>query len=147
MVNSSNRFSQPNRLAYAFNTFCIDIWIYKIGIHRNDIETYYLLHSEIGIYDNKIELYFITILTIIAFLTQTIFINYIIPNVTSEVHEIIAKWILYIAYLFWVIVGLIVGILMFYVWPTVQIGINHLGAFVMNSGYAGKPRVHRVHRR
>ncbi|MBS6560268.1 MAG: glucose PTS transporter subunit IIA [Clostridiales bacterium] len=35
------------------------------------------------------------------------------------------------------VVYLIVGILMFYVWPTVQIGINHLGAFVMNSGYAG----------
>ncbi|HIS89569.1 TPA: hypothetical protein IAA87_09140 [Candidatus Avigastranaerophilus faecigallinarum] len=49
--------------------------------------------------------YFINIfiLTIIAFLTQTIFINYIIPNVTSEVHEIIAKWILYIAYLFFLI--------------------------------------------
>ena len=35
------------------------------------------------------------------------------------------------------VVYLIVGILMFYIWPTVQIGINHLGAFVMNSGYAG----------
>ena len=35
------------------------------------------------------------------------------------------------------VVYLIVGILMFYVWPTVQIGITHLGAFVMNSGYAG----------
>ena len=35
------------------------------------------------------------------------------------------------------IVYLIVGILMFYIWPTVQIGINHLGQFVMNSGYAG----------
>ncbi|MBO8463419.1 MAG: PTS transporter subunit EIIC [Firmicutes bacterium] len=35
------------------------------------------------------------------------------------------------------IVYLIVGIVMFYIWPTVQVGINHLGQFVMNSGYAG----------
>lgn len=35
------------------------------------------------------------------------------------------------------VVYLIVGILMFYIWPTVQIGINSLGQFVMNSGYAG----------
>ena len=35
------------------------------------------------------------------------------------------------------VVYLIVGILMFYIWPTVQVGINHLGNFVMSSGYAG----------
>ena len=35
------------------------------------------------------------------------------------------------------VVYLIVGIAMFYIWPTVQVAINHLGAFVMNSGYAG----------
>lgn len=35
------------------------------------------------------------------------------------------------------VVYLVVGIVMYYVWPTVQIGINHLGAFVQASGYAG----------
>lgn len=35
------------------------------------------------------------------------------------------------------IVYLIVGILMFYVWPPVQIGINRVGAVVLASGYAG----------
>lgn len=49
--------------------------------------------------------YFINIfiLTIIAFVTQTIFIDFVIPNVTSEVHEIIAKGILYFAYIFFLI--------------------------------------------
>ena len=35
------------------------------------------------------------------------------------------------------VVYLLVGILMFFVWPTVQRGINALGALVLNSGYAG----------
>lgn len=32
---------------------------------------------------------------------------------------------------------LIVGILMFYLWPVVQLGISKLGVLVLNSGYAG----------
>ncbi len=35
------------------------------------------------------------------------------------------------------VVYLLVGILMFFVWPTVQRGINALGALVLNSGYVG----------
>lgn len=35
------------------------------------------------------------------------------------------------------VVYLAVGILMFFIWPTVQRGINALGALVLNSGYAG----------
>lgn len=35
------------------------------------------------------------------------------------------------------IVYLLVGILMFYVWPVVQFGISKLGVLVLNSGYAG----------
>lgn len=35
------------------------------------------------------------------------------------------------------LIYLIVGIIMFYVWPIVQIGISMLGNLVMNSGYAG----------
>ncbi|MFD1403467.1 PTS transporter subunit IIABC [Robinsoniella peoriensis] len=34
-------------------------------------------------------------------------------------------------------VYMIVGILMFYIWPFIQNGINSLGQFVMNSGYFG----------
>ena len=34
-------------------------------------------------------------------------------------------------------VYMIVGILMFYIWPFIQNGINNLGQFVMNSGYFG----------
>ena len=34
-------------------------------------------------------------------------------------------------------VYLIVGICMYYIWPTIQIGINALGGFVLASGYAG----------
>ena len=32
---------------------------------------------------------------------------------------------------------LIVGIIMFYLWPIVQLGISKLGVLVLNSGYAG----------
>ena len=32
---------------------------------------------------------------------------------------------------------LVVGIAMYYIWPTIQIGINHLGGFVLASGYGG----------
>src|SRR5699024_2532325 len=32
---------------------------------------------------------------------------------------------------------LVVGIAMYYIWPTIQTGINHLGGFVLASGYAG----------
>lgn len=35
------------------------------------------------------------------------------------------------------VVYLIVGILMFYIWPVVQNGISHLGQLVLESGYAG----------
>lgn len=35
------------------------------------------------------------------------------------------------------IVYLITGIIMFYIWPTIQYGISRLGALVLNSGYAG----------
>lgn len=35
------------------------------------------------------------------------------------------------------IVYLFVGILMFFIWPTVQLGINKLGDLVISSGYAG----------
>ncbi len=35
------------------------------------------------------------------------------------------------------IVYLFVGILMFFIWPTVQLGINKVGALVISSGYAG----------
>jgi PTS system D-glucosamine-specific IIC component len=35
------------------------------------------------------------------------------------------------------LVYLVVGILMFYVWPVVQTGISHLGSLVLSSGYAG----------
>lgn len=35
------------------------------------------------------------------------------------------------------IVYLLVGILMFFIWPTVQIGINKIGNLVISSGYAG----------
>lgn len=35
------------------------------------------------------------------------------------------------------VVYLFVGILMFFIWPTVQKGINALGALVLNSGYIG----------
>lgn len=35
------------------------------------------------------------------------------------------------------IVYLIVGIIMFYIWPTVQVGINAVGGLVRSSGYAG----------
>ena len=34
-------------------------------------------------------------------------------------------------------VYLLVGIAMYYIWPTIQIGINALGGFVLASGYAG----------
>lgn len=34
-------------------------------------------------------------------------------------------------------VYLVVGIAMYYIWPTIQIGINALGGFVLASGYAG----------
>ena len=34
-------------------------------------------------------------------------------------------------------VYLIVGIAMYYIWPTIQVGINALGSFVLASGYAG----------
>ena len=34
-------------------------------------------------------------------------------------------------------VYLIVGIAMYYIWPTIQVGINALGSFVLSSGYAG----------
>lgn len=34
-------------------------------------------------------------------------------------------------------VYLVVGIAMYYIWPTIQIGINELGGFVLASGYAG----------
>ncbi len=34
-------------------------------------------------------------------------------------------------------VYLIVGIAMYYIWPTIQLGINALGGFVLASGYAG----------
>ena len=34
-------------------------------------------------------------------------------------------------------VYLIVGIAMYYIWPTIQVGINALGGFVLTSGYAG----------
>lgn len=34
-------------------------------------------------------------------------------------------------------VYLIVGIAMYYIWPTIQVGINALGGFVLASGYAG----------
>lgn len=34
-------------------------------------------------------------------------------------------------------VYLIVGICMYYIWPTIQVGINALGGFVLASGYAG----------
>ncbi|OUP25736.1 PTS transporter subunit IIABC [Gemmiger sp. An194] len=34
-------------------------------------------------------------------------------------------------------VYLMVGIAMYYIWPTIQIGINALGGFVLASGYAG----------
>ena len=32
---------------------------------------------------------------------------------------------------------LVVGIAMYYIWPTIQTGINHLGGFVLASGYGG----------
>ena len=35
------------------------------------------------------------------------------------------------------VVYLIVGIIMFYLWPVVQYGISQLGVLVLNSGYAG----------
>ncbi len=35
------------------------------------------------------------------------------------------------------IVYLIVGIIMFFIWPTIQMGINALGNLVLNSGYIG----------
>ncbi len=35
------------------------------------------------------------------------------------------------------LVYLLVGIIMFYLWPIVQLGISKLGALVLNSGYAG----------
>ncbi len=35
------------------------------------------------------------------------------------------------------IVYLIVGIVMFFIWPTIQLGINALGNLVLNSGYIG----------
>ncbi len=35
------------------------------------------------------------------------------------------------------VVYLIVGIIMFFIWPTVQMGINALGNLVLNSGYIG----------
>ena len=35
------------------------------------------------------------------------------------------------------VVYLIVGIVMFFIWPVVQNGISHLGALVLESGYAG----------
>lgn len=35
------------------------------------------------------------------------------------------------------IVYLVVGIVMFFLWPVVQIGISHLGELVIHSGYAG----------
>ncbi len=35
------------------------------------------------------------------------------------------------------LVYLLVGIVMFYLWPIVQLGISKLGALVLNSGYAG----------
>ncbi len=35
------------------------------------------------------------------------------------------------------VVYLIVGVIMFYLWPNVQLGISHLGTLVLNSGYAG----------
>lgn len=49
--------------------------------------------------------YFINliILTIIAYIVQYIFTDHIIPNVVSDVYEIIAKGILYFAYLIFLI--------------------------------------------
>lgn len=35
------------------------------------------------------------------------------------------------------VVYLIVGVVMFYLWPIVQSGISHLGTLVLHSGYAG----------
>lgn len=35
------------------------------------------------------------------------------------------------------VVYLIVGIIMFFIWPTIQMGINALGSLVLNSGYIG----------
>ena len=49
--------------------------------------------------------YFINIftLTVIAYITQLIFTQHIIPNVVSEVYEIIAKGMLYFAYIIFLI--------------------------------------------
>ena len=42
------------------------------------------------------------------------------------------------------VVYLIVGIIMFYLWPVVQYGISQLGVLVLNSGYAGTWEIGRA---
>lgn len=45
----------------------------------------------------------LVILTVIASCTQFVFLDYIIPNVTSDVYEIIAKGIMWFAYIIYLI--------------------------------------------